>query len=89
MTTDSDLVTVLEVDNPVQQSLAEEVLTDNGIDYVVLHEGVQHIIGAGQIGGRNVLTGPVVIRVRMPDADRARQLITEVLTNPAPDDGEA
>jgi hypothetical protein len=86
MTDDNDLVTVLEIDNPVQQSLAEEVLADNGIDYIVLHEGVQHIIGAGQLGGRNVLTGPVVLRVRPADAERARQLITEVLTNPGMED---
>ena len=82
MTTEEELVTVLEVDNPIQQSLVEEVLTDSGIDHIVRHQGVQHLIGAGQIGGRNFLTGPVVIQVRPADVGRARELIAEALDVP-------
>ena len=82
MSSDSDEVTVLEVHDPIQQALVESVLTDYDVPYMVRNEGVQHIIGAGQLGGTNVLTGPVIIQVPRSEAARARELIAAALDVP-------
>jgi len=82
MPSDPDNVTVLEVQDPIQQSLIESVLTDYDVPYIVRHTGVQHLIGAGQLGGTNLLTGPIVIQVPRAEADRARELIAAALDVP-------
>ena len=82
MSPDPDQVTVLEVHDPIQQALIESVLTDYDVPYIVRNEGVQHIIGAGQLGGTNVLTGPIIIQVPKAEAERARELIAAALDVP-------
>ncbi|HEX7878466.1 MAG TPA: DUF2007 domain-containing protein [Candidatus Eisenbacteria bacterium] len=82
MSSEPDEVTVLEVADPVQQSLIESVLTDAEVPYMVRHVGVQNLIGAGTLGGHNFLTGPIVIQVMREDAERARELIAAALNVP-------
>jgi hypothetical protein len=82
MSSDPDQVTVLVVQDPIQQALIESVFTDYEVPYMVRHDGVQHLIGAGQLGGTNILTGPVVIQVPREHETRAREIIADALRVP-------
>jgi hypothetical protein len=72
-----EMVTVLVVEEPTQQALAESVLREADVPFLVRNAGVQHLIGAGQIGGANVMTGPPQIQVASSDALRASTLLRE------------
>jgi hypothetical protein len=56
------------------------MLEANEIPFVVEGEGVQDLFGIGRLtGGNNFITGPVQIRVRAEDAERAREVLEEML----------
>jgi len=82
MSSDSDEVTVLEIHDPVQQSLIESVLTDAEVPYNLKHVGLPFMTGVGQVGSSEFVSGQVVLQVRAADADRARELIAEALDVP-------
>lgn len=70
-----DLVTVAEPTDPIHQSVIEEALEAAGIPFLVRNAEVQDLFGAGQIGGHNLLTGPIRIQVE----ERFVTLAAEVL----------
>jgi hypothetical protein len=72
-----EMVTVLVVEEPTAQALAESVLREAGVPFAVRNAGVQHLVGGGQIGGVNVATGPPQIQVAASDALRANTLLSE------------
>jgi hypothetical protein len=72
-----EMVTVLMVEEPTAQALAESVLREAGVPFAVSHDGVQHLIGGGQIGGVNVAAGPPRIQVASSDYLRANTLLRE------------
>lgn len=72
-----DFEVVFETSDLVEQSWAESLLEEAGIDCSVADEQVQHLVGYGQIGGRNLVVGGVKLRVSGQDATRARELLAE------------
>ena len=88
-----EMVTVLVVEEPTAQALAESVLREAGVPFAVRNDGVQHLVGGGQIGGVNVAAGPPRILVSSSDSLRASTLLREafgpVEPGPLEDDSEA
>ncbi|MEW5764033.1 MAG: putative signal transducing protein [Acidobacteriota bacterium] len=72
------LVTVLTAADPLRLGLAKTLLSDAGVPFVVRNEGVQGLFGAGELGGFNVLVGPVEVQVKEKDADFAREVLGEL-----------
>ncbi|MDZ4258662.1 MAG: DUF2007 domain-containing protein [Gemmatimonadales bacterium] len=80
MTSQAPLVTVFAEGNSTQIIIAKLMLEANEIPFVVEGEGVQDLFGIGRLtGGNNFITGPVQIRVRAEDAERAREVLEEML----------
>lgn len=80
MTTQAPLVTVFAEGNSTQIIIAKLMLEANEIPFVVEGEGVQDLFGIGRLtGGNNFITGPVQIRVRAEDAERACEVLEEML----------
>lgn len=74
-----EMVTVFVAADPAEQALAESTLRGSGIPFATHNAGVQHLVGAGQVGGFNVATGPPEIQVTATDAERATRLLREAL----------
>lgn len=72
-----EMVTVLVVEDPTEQALLEGALREAGVRYAVRNEGVQNLVGGGQIGGFNPVTGLPEIQVAPADLLRARTLLQE------------
>ncbi len=72
------LVTVFTAADPVRLGLAKTLLSDAGIPFAVRNEGVQGLFGAGELGGFNLLVGPVEIQVEEKDAPFARDVLGEM-----------
>jgi hypothetical protein len=72
-----DFEVVFETSDLVEQGWAESLLEEAGISFSVADEQVQHLVGYGQIGGRNLVVGGVKLRVSGQDAARARELLAE------------
>ena len=79
MNHEDEMLTVIQIENPVQQALIEDVLTDANILYMAKSAGIQNLFGVGQIGGANLITGPVEIQVPGSEFDRAKELIENAL----------
>lgn len=58
--------------------IAKSVLEEEGIEYSVPSENLQDLIGAGRVGGCNIVLGPVHVLVREEDEDRARKLLEQL-----------
>lgn len=73
-----ELVTVFATGDTVQLIAAKLVLDGEQIPYLVAGEGVHHLFGLGAIvGGYNMITGPVRLRVRREHADLAREVLAD------------
>lgn len=83
-----EMVTVLVARDPAEQAFAESVLREGGVAFSVRHAGVQNLVGAGQIGGVNVATGPPEIQVASADFLRANTLLREAFGQAEPLEGE-
>ena len=83
-----EMVTVLVARDPAEQAFAESVLREAGVAFSVRHAGVQNLVGAGQIGGVNVATGPPEIEVASADFLRANTLLREAFGEAEPLAGE-
>lgn len=81
----SEMVTVCVPSDPGEQALIESILDEAGIDHVTENSETQNLFGVGQIGGYNLVVGPVRIQVAEEDAERARRLIEEAVGVSAPD----
>ncbi len=86
MANEDELITVIAIENPVQQAIIEDVLTNADIPYMVKNAGLQDLFGAGQLGGTNLITGPVEIQVPQSEYDRAQELINHALENSEPEE---
>jgi hypothetical protein len=91
-----EMVTVFLPSDPGEQALIESILEEAEIGYATENSQTQNLFGVGQIGGYNLVVGPVRIQVTEEDAERARRLIDEALGGSAPEasppelaDGEA
>jgi hypothetical protein len=75
------LTTILYSGDPAVIALAMSLLEGEGIEYLVRGEVLQDLFGWGRVGaGYNILTGPAEFAVRSDDADRARQLLQDLVT---------
>lgn len=82
MASHAPLVTVFAQGDSTQLIMAKLVLKADEIPFVVEGEGVQDLFGIGRLtGGNNFITGPAQIRVRAEDAERAREVLEEMLTD--------
>ena len=69
-------------------ALAKSLLDAEGIEYLVRGEGLQDLFGGGRLGaGYSILVGPAEFIVRENDAERARELLADLLV-PVRDDDE-
>src|SRR3954462_13447059 len=82
----SELVTVFVPADAWQQALAESILAEAEIVYSSQNAQTQDLLGAGQISGYNFVVGPVQIRVGSDDAERARRLIAEAVSDAGRED---
>jgi hypothetical protein len=80
-----DMVTVLVPENPAEQKLAEAVLEEAGISFLVKNADLQNLYGTGEIGLHNPM-GSIEVQVAGIEADRAGRLLADALT---PADSEA
>ena len=75
------LTTVLSTGDPALIAMAKSLLDGEGIEYLLRGEGLQNLFGWGSVGtGYNILTGPAEFVVRSDDAERARQLLHDLVT---------
>jgi hypothetical protein len=74
------LVTVFVGGEPGSVGLAKSILDDAGIRYYVQGGMISDFWGWGRIGplGYNCVTGPVRIFVAVPEADVARELLSDL-----------
>src|SRR5262245_28968576 len=86
MASEREMTTVIVAEDLVQQALLESVLRESGVPYLIKNAGVQNLLGLGQIGGSNLVTGPVEIQVPRAELDRARGLIVAALEGSTVDD---
>lgn len=56
-------------------AIAKSLLEGEGIEYLVRGDGLPDLLGAGRLGGFNILTGPAEFMVHPRDAERARALL--------------
>jgi hypothetical protein len=76
----SDLVTVFESADVAVFALAKAALDEAGIRYVAQGEELQNLFGLGRLGtGYNLITGAPRIRVGAENAERAREILAELL----------
>ncbi len=74
-----DLVTVLRTSDPALIALARSLLSDACIDYATRGESVQNLFGIGRLTTPfDPIAGPVEFQVREQDAQRARELLTNL-----------
>ena len=75
------LTAVFCTGDPALIALAKSLLDGEGIEYLVRGEGVQDLFGGGRIGaGYNIITGPAEFVVRADNAERARDLLHDLMT---------
>jgi len=70
------LVTVFKSGHEGLIALAKSILDEANIEYLIMNEGVQDLIGIGVFGtGFNPITGPVEIKVLPESVDEANELL--------------
>ena len=69
------LVTVLAAKDSFELAMAQATLRESNVPFVTRNEEMQHLMGGSQVAGFEI---PEIL-VKDSDADRARQLIQEVL----------
>jgi hypothetical protein len=83
------MVTVLVATDAAEQALAESALREFDIPFVTRNAAIQHLIGAGQIGVFNLVTGPPEIQVSSSNLERATNLIRDALGGTDPSEHPA
>lgn len=71
-------VAVFRSGDPGRIALAKSILQSAGVPFVALNEAVQQWVGAGLVGGYNIVAGPVELCVPEADAVDARQMIADL-----------
>lgn len=76
----ADLETVYISSDGSRLLVAKSLLEDAGIEYLADGEGLQDLFGAGRIGtGYNVFVGPVKLKVRKNDFERAKNILQDLI----------
>jgi hypothetical protein len=78
-----EMVTVLVPESPAEQRLAEAVLEEAGISFLVKNSDIQRLYGSGEIGLHNPM-GSIEIQVVGGEAERAGRLLADALA-PVPE----
>lgn len=81
---EAGLTTILVVENFIQQAFAESALREANVEFVTKNDATQHLLGAGQIGGFNLVAGPPTLQVAEADAPLAAQALREALAEAEP-----
>ena len=76
---DMELVPIIQVREETKLILIESVLEEAKIPYMAKGEQIQDLFGLGRLTVVNPITGPVVIFVSSDNAEKARELVAEVL----------
>jgi len=76
---DMELVPILQVREETKLILVESALEEAKIPYMAQGEQIQDLFGFGRLTIVNPITGPVVIYVSSDNAEKARQLVADVL----------
>jgi len=70
------LVTVFKSGHEGLIALAKSILDEANIEYLIMNEGVQDLVGLGVFGtGFNPITGPVEIKVLPESVEYANELL--------------
>jgi hypothetical protein len=80
MANNQSMVTIYIPKDEVEHAVVGTLLRNAGIKFNSKNAIVQNLFGAGQIGGHNLLTGPVEIQVHSNYEKKARKVIQEWLT---------
>jgi len=75
MSNDTKLITIYIPKDKADYLVIGSLLDSAGIEYFVLNEGVQNLIGFGEIGGFNIVTGAIEIQVAEKNVEKAIELI--------------
>ena len=76
------LTTVFSAGDPALIAVAKSLLEGEGIEYLVRADGLQDLFGWGRVGsGYNIVTGPAEFVVRQDDAERARELLRDLVSD--------
>lgn len=76
---DIELVSVYRTGDAALTAVAESLLQDEQIDYMLRGEGLQDLFGYGRIAGAfSYAVGPAEFLVRSTDAERARELLKDL-----------
>ena len=75
---DVALVPVFEASDEAVLMVARSLLDGEGIPYFVKNDLLQNMLGAGRLGGGNLVTGPAVVVVREDDAADAAKLLEDL-----------
>ncbi len=71
------LVTVFKSGHEALIALAKSILDEANIEYLIMNEGVQDLVGLGVFGtGFNPITGPVEIKVLPENVEYANELLS-------------
>jgi hypothetical protein len=73
------MINVYATSDLLKFEIAKSILSGSGIKFIVSGERLQDIIGAGRIGGFNILTGPAQLAVPDDQAKSARELLADLL----------
>jgi hypothetical protein len=76
---DMELVPILQVREETKLVLIESVLEEAKIPYMAKGEQIHDLFGYGRVSVVNPITGPVVIFVSSDNAEKARELVAEVM----------
>ena len=75
----SELVTVFQSADVALFALARAALDRAGVRYVAEGEGIQDLFGLGRLfSGYNLITGAPRLRVPPEEAERAREVLSEL-----------
>ena len=84
-----DLVTVLETGDPSLLLVAKSLLDAEDIPSFAEGEGIQEGLGAGRISEADIPMGPGKLRVRLEDAETAREMLASLQPFEERDEPEA
>ncbi len=79
-----DLVSVYGPADAGAMAIAKSLLEDEGIKYFVKNEILQELLGVGRFNtGYNPIFGPELIQVAPEDAERAAELLKDIIVLPS------
>ncbi|HOD53758.1 MAG TPA: DUF2007 domain-containing protein [Candidatus Cloacimonadota bacterium] len=84
-----ELVSVYGPADAGAMAIAKSLLEDEGIKYFVKNEILQELMGVGRFStGYNPIFGPELIQVAPEDAERASEILKDIIVLPSDSDFE-